>query len=86
MPLATLMRTCLLLEVAHAPRARRSTARPGSPWSILFGFGMYAFVWGALSTAIRQRAVPTEFQGRVGSVYGVGVYGGMVIGSAAGRA
>jgi predicted MFS family arabinose efflux permease len=51
---------------------------------ILFGFGAYAFVWGALSAAVRQRAVPTEFQGRVGSVYGVGVYGGIVIGSGLG--
>jgi len=82
-PLATLMRTCLLLEVVmHLALAVNREA-----WIallILFGFGMYAFVWGALSAAVRQRAVPTEFQGRVGSVYGVGVYGGIVIGSALG--
>lgn len=82
-PLATLMRTCLLLEVAmHAALALTRTG-----WVamlILFGFGMYAFVWGALSAAVRQRAVPTEYQGRVGSVYGVGVYGGIVVGSALG--
>ena len=79
-PLATLMRTCLLLEVVmHLGLAVNREA-----WValvILFGFGMYAFVWGALSAAVRQRAVPTEFQGRVGSVYGVGVFGGMVLGS-----
>ena len=51
---------------------------------ILFVFGMYAFIWGALSAAVRQRAVPTEFQGRVGSVYSVGVYGGIVVGAALG--
>ncbi len=82
-PLATLMRVCLLLEVVmHLALAVNREA-----WVallILFGFGMYAFVWGALSTAIRQRAVPTEFQGRVGSVYSVGVFGGMVIGTGLG--
>ena len=29
---------------------------------------------------VRQRAVPTEFQGRVGSVYMIGVIGGIVVG------
>ena len=33
---------------------------------------------------MRQRAVPAEFQGRVGSVYLTGVVGGIVIGSALG--
>jgi predicted MFS family arabinose efflux permease len=47
----------------------------------MFFFGAYAFVWGTLSTAVRQRAVPTEFQGRVGSVYQICVMGGMLIGS-----
>ena len=30
---------------------------------------------------MRQRAVPTEFQGRVGSVYMLCVMGGMLVGS-----
>ena len=47
-------------------------------------FGAYAFVWGTLAQTVRQRAVPTEFQGRVGSVYLVGVYAGLVAGSALG--
>ncbi|KAA1418528.1 MFS transporter [Nocardioides humilatus] len=82
-PLATLMRVCLLLEVAmHLALAL--TRQGWVALLILFGFGIYAFVWGALSAAIRQRAVPTEFQGRVGSVYGVGVYAGIVVGSALG--
>ncbi len=82
-PLATLMRTCLLLEVVmHLALAL--TREAWIALLILFGFGMYAFVWGALSAAIRQRAVPTEFQGRVGSVYGVGVYGGIVVGAGVG--
>ncbi|MEV5002477.1 MFS transporter [Nocardioides sp. LML1-1-1.1] len=82
-PLATLMRTCLGLEVVmHLGFAVTTTA-----WIavlIMFGFGLYAFVWGTLSQAIRQRAVPLEFQGRVGSVYSVAIYGGIVVGSALG--
>jgi len=45
---------------------------------------MEAFVWGATARAVRQRAVPTEFQGRVGSVYMLGLMGGLVIGQALG--
>jgi predicted MFS family arabinose efflux permease len=44
-------------------------------------FGAHALVWGTTSTSVRQRAVPAEFQGRVGSVYLSGVVGGIVIGS-----
>lgn len=47
-------------------------------------FGAHAFIWGTTSTSVRQRAVPAEFQGRVGSVYLTGVVGGIVIGSAFG--
>ncbi len=82
-PLATLMRTCLLLEVVmHLGLAL--TREAWLALLILFGFGMYAFIWGALSAAVRQRAVPIEFQGRVGSVYSVGVYGGIVVGAGLG--
>jgi predicted MFS family arabinose efflux permease len=51
---------------------------------VFFVFGAHAFIWGTTSTSVRQRAVPTEFQGRVGSVYLTGVIGGIVIGSALG--
>jgi MFS family permease len=82
-PLATLMRACLALEVLmHLGFAVTRVA-----WVavlIMFGFGVYAFVWGTLSQAVRQRAVPTEYQGRVGSVYSVAIYGGVVAGSALG--
>ncbi|WP_109505473.1 MFS transporter [Nocardioides speluncae] len=82
-PLAALMRICLLLEVVmHLAFALTTVG-----WLailIMFVFGLYAFVWGTLSSAIRQRAVPTEFQGRVGSVYMVGVFGGIVVGQALG--
>ncbi len=82
-PLATLMRTCLLCEVVmHVAFAVNRSAVVGL--LIMFGFGLYAFVWGSLSNAVRQRAVPTEFQGRVGSVYGVAIFAGIVVGSALG--
>ncbi|MGA8256895.1 MAG: MFS transporter [Nocardioides sp.] len=58
-----------------------------SPWvalPIFFVFGAHAFIWGTTSITIRQRAVPTELQGRVGSVNLIGVYGGLVIGSGLG--
>ena len=51
---------------------------------IMFVFGAHAFVWGTTSRTVRMRAVPIEFQGRVASVYMVGVYGGLVVGSAVG--
>jgi predicted MFS family arabinose efflux permease len=82
-PLATLMRGCLTLEVLM----HLGLALNRLPWVamvIMFGFGAYAFVWGTVSQTVRQRAVPTEFQGRVGSVYLVGVFGGLVIGQALG--
>ena len=47
---------------------------------IMFGFGAYAFVWGTISTTVRQRLVPMELQGRIASVNMVGVFGGLVIG------
>jgi len=51
---------------------------------IFFLFGAHAFVWGTTSVSVRQRAVPHALQGRVGSVNTVGVFGGLVLGSAVG--
>lgn len=51
---------------------------------VFFVFGAHAFVWGTTSTSVRQRAVPTEVQGRVASVYLIGMTGGIVVGSALG--
>ncbi|MBU2698653.1 MFS transporter [Pimelobacter sp. 30-1] len=82
-PLATLMRACLSLEVVM----HLGFAVTRVPWVavlIMFGFGVYAFAWGTLSQAVRQRAVPMDFQGRVGSVYSVSIFGGTVIGSGLG--
>ena len=81
--LGNLMRAGLLIETAtHLALALTTTT-----WvalAIMFVFGAHAFVWGTTSTSVRQRAVPTELQGRVGSVYLIGVQGGIVVGSALG--
>jgi MFS family permease len=79
LPLATLMRTCLTLEVLLYVALALNTSQVVAIF-LMFGFGAYAFVWGTLAQSVRQRAVPTEFQGRVGSVYSVGLYGGLVVG------
>ena len=44
-------------------------------------FGVHTAIWATTSTSVRQRAVPTEFQGRVGSVYMIGVQLGMLVGT-----
>lgn len=80
---ATLMRVVLSLEVLmHLAFALTTVG-----WValvIMFFFGAYAFVWGTISTTVRQRLVPAELQGRVASVNMVGVFGGMVVGQALG--
>jgi len=78
-PLAVLMRGCLALEVLmHLAFALNRS--PAVAYAIMFGFGCYAFVWGTVSQSVRQRAVPTAYQGRIGAVYSVGLYGGVVVG------
>jgi predicted MFS family arabinose efflux permease len=79
-PLALLMRAVLLAEVLFH-LAMALTTSPWAAYPLMFFFGAYAFVWGTLSQAVRQRAVPSELQGRVGSVYMICVMGGMLVGS-----
>ena len=82
-PLATVMRLCLLLEVlTHLALALTRTEWVA--FAIMVVFGAYAFVWGTVSQTVRMRAVPMEFQGRVGSVYVVGLFLGLVIGQGLG--
>ena len=77
--LAVLMRGCLLIEtLTHVVLA--VTTSDAVAFVTFFFFGIEAFVWGTTSQSVRQRAVPTEFQGRVGSVYMLGVIGGIVVG------
>jgi predicted MFS family arabinose efflux permease len=83
--LGNLMRIGLIIEtVTHAALALTTVAWVAM--AIFFVFGAHAFVWGTTSITVRQRAVPAELQGRVSSVNLVGVYGGLVAGSAVGGA
>ena len=81
--LGNIMRIGLIIEtLTHLVLAM--TTLPAVAMAVFFVFGAHAFVWGTTSVTVRQRAVPNELQGRVGSVNMVGVYGGLVIGSALG--
>jgi MFS family permease len=83
--LGNIMRIGLIIEtLTHLGLAITTT--PAVAMAIFFVFGLHAFVWGTTSAAIRQRAVPSELQGRVGSVNTVGTFGGLVLGSAVGGA
>lgn len=81
--LGNLMRIGLVIEtLTHLALA--STSSPWVAMPVFFVFGAHAFVWGTTSVTVRQRAVPSALQGRVGSVNLVGVFGGLVVGSALG--
>ena len=78
-----LMRVCLTAEVLmHLAFAL--TTSGAVALVIMVGFGAYAFIWGTISTTVRQRLVPHQLQGRIASVNMVGVFGGLVIGQALG--
>jgi MFS family permease len=81
--LALIMRVCLLLEVLTHLALALAT-RGWVAIAIMTVFGAYAFVWGAVSTAVRQRATPAGLQGRVSGVYMVALFGGLVVGQALG--
>ena len=81
--LGDLMRIGLVIEtLTHLVLA--STSSPYVALPVFFVFGAHAFVWGTTSITVRQRAVPTELQGRVGAVNLMGVYGGLVVGAGIG--
>ncbi len=81
--LGNLMRIGLVIEtLTHLALALTTVAWVASV--IFLIFGAHAFIWGTTSVTIRQRAVPTELQGRVTSLNTIGVFGGLVIGSAIG--
>ncbi|WP_067131077.1 MFS transporter [Microtetraspora malaysiensis] len=81
--LGNIMRIGLVIETL----THLALAMTTSPWlasAIFFVFGAHAFIWGTTSITVRQRAVPSELQGRVGSVNMIATYGGLVAGSAIG--
>lgn len=78
--LGALMRIGLIIETF----THLGLALTHSPWvagGIFLAFGAHAFIWGTTSVTVRQRAVPRELQGRVGSVNAICVYAGLVVGS-----
>ncbi|MEV4569393.1 MFS transporter [Nonomuraea sp. NPDC049419] len=78
--LGALMRIGLVIETL----THLGLALTHSPWvagGIFLVFGAHAFIWGTTSVTVRQRAVPQELQGRVGSVNTICVYFGLVVGS-----
>jgi predicted MFS family arabinose efflux permease len=81
--LGNVMRVGLIIETL----THLGLAVTTSPWVasfIFFVFGAHAFIWGTTSITVRQRAVPTQLQGRVNSLNTISVYGGLVLGSAIG--
>ena len=77
------MRIGLIIEtLTHLVLAL--TTNPYVAMPVFFVFGAHAFIWGTTAITIRQRSVPTELQGRVGSVNLIGVFGGLVVGAGIG--
>lgn len=83
--MANIMRIGLTIEVLmHLTYAINTSAVVA--FLVFFVFGMHEAAWGTTSTTIRQRVVPAEFQGRVSSVNGVGVFSTLVLGALLGGA
>jgi predicted MFS family arabinose efflux permease len=79
--LGVVMRVGLVVEtLTHLVLAVTTT--PAVALVVFLVFGAHAFIWGTTSRTVRQRAVPMAFQGRVSSVYMLGLMGGMVVGQA----
>ena len=78
-----IMRVGLIIETGtHLVLAL--TTVPAVAFATMFVFGIHEAAWGTTASTIRHRVVPTEFQGRVGAVYAVAVFGSLVVGSALG--
>jgi predicted MFS family arabinose efflux permease len=83
--LADIMRTGLIIEtLTHLALAL--TRSPVAAMGVFVVFGIHTAIWATTSNSVRQRAVPKEVQGRVGSVYMIGVQLGLLIGTAIGGA
>jgi predicted MFS family arabinose efflux permease len=81
--MANILRIGLIIEtLTHLGLA--ITRSPVVALAILFVFGVHEAMWGTTAGTIRQRVVPTELQGRVSSVYMMGLRGSLVVGSALG--
>jgi predicted MFS family arabinose efflux permease len=81
--LGTVMRVGLVVETGtHLALAVTTSAVVAM--AVLFVFGIHAAVWGTIASSIRHRAVPPALQGRVASIYFIGVQAGLVVGAALG--
>ena len=77
---STLLRAGLIVEaVTHATLAITTT--PLIAAGILIIFGIHTMVWGVIVVTLRQRVVPQNLLGRVGSVYSLLDLGGAALGS-----
>jgi MFS family permease len=76
----TLLRAGLIVEViTHTTLAITTT--PLVAAAILIVFGTHTMVWGVIVVTLRQRVVPQNLLGRVGSVYSLLDLGGAAVGS-----
>lgn len=83
--LSLMMRVGLIVEtLTHGVLALTTNAVVAGAALILFG--VQASVWGTTATAVRQRAVPAHLQGRVTSVYLLGLQTGLIVGAFMGGA
>jgi MFS family permease len=81
--MANIMRCGLIIEtLTHLTLA--TTQSLAVAMGIFVIFGVHEAAWGTTVITVRQRAVPTELQGRVGSVYMMCLMGGLVIGAGLG--
>ena len=81
--LFNLMRAGLIIEMfTHLALALTTQAIVAV--GVMVAFGAHAFIWGATSVTVRQRAVPQGLQGRVASINSLAAFGGIVVGSAVG--
>ncbi len=75
-----ILRVGLVVETAtHLLLA--TTREPVVAFATLLVFGIHTGMWGTTVHTIRQRHVPLELQGRVASVYLLGLHGGIVLGT-----
>jgi MFS family permease len=78
--MANIMRCGLIVEtVTHLTLANATTLNV--VLAVFVVFGVHEAAWGTTVITIRQRAVPLELQGRIGSVYMMCLMGGLVVGA-----
>lgn len=81
----TIMRGALITETLVMLALATTTSRVLA-YAAMVAFGVEAFLWGTTSSTVRQRLVPHHLLGRVGSVYLIGIFLGMIVGGPIGGA